>query len=306
MLTQGTENQHREKWIILVGVDYYIPGDKGECRSMRGAVQDVFLVEQYLVQTYSIREDHISKLIATEPTSGCPRVSNRSELDNPTSENIKRALKDVTDKAKPGDFVYFHYSGHSVQVKGEDGLDAVALAPMDVNCGGPYLRDVELKVSLQKMVDKKLIVTVVIDGCYSGGAVGGVVREAQGSVAQGLGRVDTSRLPSDSQHSRSTSSRAGMFRKREFNSSWKWPASLEPHGFALLAACRPDETAQEYKFQDGKYNGIFTYWLVHTLKLSNAEVTHRILCERVSEKVYGQTPVSGGTVERVFMGSVKP
>jgi hypothetical protein len=206
MSTQEAGSQLQEEWAVLIGINHYIPGDARRDENKKtlaypnllGPVHDVLLVEQYLKKTHQMPKSHILKLTATQPTDGGLKVPKESEFNRPTYENIRRVLE-VTNKAKPDDFVYIHYSGHGARVKtvypnlkGKNGLDE-ALAPTDVNCGGPYLRDVEIDALLEKSVKKKLMVTVVLDSCHSGGAV----RGAEGAVARGLGKADFSELDTD-------------------------------------------------------------------------------------------------------------
>lgn len=313
--TQTSENQRAELWAVLVGVNYYIPGDARsdengehlEYPSLHGPVQDVLLVEQYLLQSYRTQKSHIIKLVATELPDSGQNASEESEVNRPTYPNIKRVLEEVKNKAKPHDFVYFHYSGHGARVKtvypklkGKNGFDE-ALAPTDINCGGRYLRDAEIEVLLKKMVEKKLIVTVVLDSCHAGGAVRGVGVP----VTRGLGKADFSELDTDKPAvtQEELDFLLGRYRTRSGHKREGW--LLEPHGFTLLAACRQHEKAHEI-YRNGDWYGAFTYWLIDTLKSSNGSFTHRMLCDRASEKVqreFGQqqTPVSVGTVERLFL-----
>ena len=91
----------------------------------------------------------------------------------PTCRNMTSALEKVLSRAQPGDFIYIHYSGHgtgldpcyelSCQSTGDLALillnedsSRVRLLP------GPRLAGL-----LKSMVDKALIITLVLDCCFS-------------------------------------------------------------------------------------------------------------------------------------------
>ena len=66
---------------------------------------------------------------------------------------------------------------------------------MDIgNPKSRHLRDTEMARLLQDMVDKKLIITMVLDSCHSGGAT----RGRGGAVARGLDSIDKTPRPQES------------------------------------------------------------------------------------------------------------
>lgn len=316
MLDESYDKLGKEKWAVLVGVNFYMPGDArldegGDILrypSLRGCVRDITQVEQYFLQALGVKESRILKLTATKPDDREPKEPKEEKINWPTYENIVRVLGTVTQEAKPGDFVYIHYSGHGARaktlyqaLKGENGYDE-AIVPTDIGCGGRYLRDVEIASLLDKMVKKKLIVTVVLDSCYSGSAT----RGPGGPVARGIGKVDGLVLPSDKsdislEELDSTKGHYG-YRSGRMKQNWL----LEPHGYELLTACRPHEKANEDLFEN-EWRGALTYWLMDALQSGGTYVTHSMLHRRIYEKIQNdfsqQTPILGGNGERLFFGS---
>lgn len=311
------------QWAILVGVNYYFPGDVRKdpetsvttrYGDLSGCVRDIKEIQQALLDTQRIAANDIKTLTSTkrkdEPGTGSP-IEGRAQW--PTYENIKKALEDVTADATPGDFVYFHYCGHGSRSRTlyqdlkTNRLDE-GIAPLDINCGGRYLRDVELAFLLGKMVQKALVLTVVLDSCHSGGAT----RSPEGPEARGIPDPDLSMLPSDGADTPVEELRAAWnAEKARDGQSWL----LQPSGYVLLAGCLPHEQSYEGWFSDASgailKNGRLSYWLVEALREgAAAPVSYRMLHRRIHESMLVdrsrlepdqiQTPVLVGDGERVF------
>jgi len=170
------------KWAVLIGIDHYQSGDavrfdtQGtpiEYENLNGCVEDILSVEQYLLEAVKVEKGHIKKLLAPLPTRR-DGLSAAVE-DQPTYGNIVHVLGSIPTYTKRGDLIYIHYSGYGArattvfpQLKENTSLDK-ALVPSDIVSGGQYLRDLELAVLLERMVDAGLVVTVVLDCCHAGG-----------------------------------------------------------------------------------------------------------------------------------------
>lgn len=261
------------------------------------------------------------KLSATKPPAATlldpkPTAPIETPTQWPTYENIIETFRNVTQEARSGDFVYIHYSSHGARVKtifgdikDEGEVFDEALVPFNINTpDGHYLRDVEVATLLQMMMDKGLIVTVVLDSCHSGSATRSDWES--GVRTRSIPEVDNRILDSD----KSASSKMAVPIPDHIRSSSQRGAAqsdnwlLEPRDYTLLAACRVSEFAYESRF-DGKNHGVFTYWLLDTLKLGWTDFTYQMLHNRVRAKVYkgvsgicSQTPMLGGECDRLFFG----
>jgi ankyrin repeat protein len=292
-----------DTWAVLIGIDHYPPGGRTQrldtLSSLNGCVEDILDVERYLKETIEVRMDHIIKLLAPRPDRHGALGLQDTVEDKPTYSNIIHALKSITIRAKPGDMVYIHYSGHAVhaptvfqELKGVDARDD-AFVPTDFASGGPLLRDLELGFLLQQMVDKGLVVTMVLD-CVN---TGGWVLNVGNSMARGIKGVDKSVLPRDLPES---------FQEIEANVS---PHLLRgPRGFTLFAACQPNQVAYEYTLPDGRIRGAFTYWLLRALQESpSPTASSQMLCRRVCAGIQGdfsnQTPLLTCEDDRLFFGA---
>jgi len=95
------------KKAVLIGINY--PGTKAE---LRGCVNDVRRVHKCLVDRFGFSERNITELIDTDESS-----------TKPTGKNIRRALLNLVESAKPGDVLVVHYSGHGTRLPAETGED---------------------------------------------------------------------------------------------------------------------------------------------------------------------------------------
>jgi hypothetical protein len=281
-------------YALLVGIDCYLPGELPggiHYPNLGGCVRDIAHIEDFLRNQLKIGENNIQKLTASV---GPDKTPLEKEEKWPTYENMVAAFKNLTDLAKPGDHIYVHYSGHggraktlAPEKKGETGIDE-ALVPTDIHKSeARYLRDLELAVICQRVVNKGVHLGVVLDCCHSGGAVRGVADVA----IRGIGRIDYTLRPQGSLVAPNsellaalTSKGQGGTRNVSLTSGWL----PEPEGYVLLAACRPTEYAYEYAFSGSERNGALTYWLLDAMGHYGPGLSTRSLHERLFAKVHGQ------------------
>ncbi|MDJ0636256.1 MAG: caspase family protein [Xenococcaceae cyanobacterium MO_188.B29] len=270
-------------YALLIGADYYLPNrlsDGSVYHSLNGCVNDIDLVEKFLHHQLGCWSECIFKLTSSNPDLGILELSEirpqkEPQQQWPTYENIIKAFQDLEHIAQPGDQVYIHYSGHGArlktiypEIKGENGIDE-ALVPIDVGTGeGRYLRDLEFVTLFNKMVNKGLMVTMVLDCPHSGG-IGQSINFA---------RINIDRM-------------------------WWYPKN----DYVLLTACRPSELSYEYAFNRHERNGALTYWLVDSLCNMAPNITYKQLYNRILAKVQAQfpnqTPMLWGQGDRLVFGN---
>lgn len=295
-------------YALLIGIDYYLPGqlpDGSSYPNLGGCVRDIKRVEDYLKKTQKPKQ--IFKLTSSK-TGAVQPAEPQDQL--PTYKNIVAKFDAITEIAQKDDQVYIHYSGHGgraktiyPELKGAGQPDE-ALVPMDiVKTNERYLRDVEIATLLKKMVNKGLVVTVVFDSCHSGGTTRG------DTAIRGLeGEPDTTSRPTDSL----VASREELIQNwleltggtaRKANAGDWLPESRD---YVLLAACRPSEYAYESVFNGKESNGALTYWMLDTLANPSPDLTYKSLYDRVYAKVQSQfqtqTPMLFGEGERQVFG----
>lgn len=154
---------------LIVAIGKYPEG--GAWRNL-SSINDIKYVRSALIQN-GFSEKEIDTLIN----------------EKATKFGILKALDDLITKAKPGDIVVFHFSGHGQQIFDDngdetDGYDE-ALIPYDAGAyydpvsykGEKHLRDDELGAKLNAIRTKIGVrgsLVVIIDACHSGTAHRGV------------------------------------------------------------------------------------------------------------------------------------
>lgn len=285
---------------LFIGIDDYFPDhlpDGSRYPSLHGATGDAARMALLLRDREGLTPERTRMLLSRAGENGAPAEPPERR---PTYANIVAAFRQLADEAEPGDRVYIQYSGHGARtptehpgIKGPSGQDE-SLVPCDIgDPGSRYLRDLELAALVRLLVDRDLLVTLVLDCCHAGGAMRGpatprwvpwVPRTPVPSAVADL-------LPSDLR----------AFRGLTLQ-SW-----LPVARYTLFAACRPDEIAFEYPFENGEPQGVLTYWLLDTLKRSGRQVScgeiHRRLVARIRGYFAHQTPVFLGERERGFLSS---
>jgi hypothetical protein len=291
---------------LLIGVDCYLPNqlpDGTFYRSLTGCVRDVLRVEQFLRDAFGLADERLIRLTASNGDDGRPP----EPPDRwPTYNNILAAFRDLEAAARPGEQLFIHYSGHGGRVLTLPRHRELipykvideALVPTDLgHDDGRYLRDIELAFLLQRLVEKNLNVTIVLDSCHSGSATRGEgsapagTRVPAGAVVRGSATVDNlypakpSLVASDEELTANwlRLSRGG---ERDFYVGSGWLP--DPRGYVLLAACRAHEGAYEYHFDGVNKQGVLTYWLLDSLKKFGDGVTYRALHRYIHAKVRGQ------------------
>jgi len=290
--------------VLLIGIDNYANGTQERLdvdgkpvvySSLTGAVNDILDVEAYLLGPgQQVQPSSITKLLAPLP-SRKPPIQPDGE---PKYKVIIESLQKILDSANPGDRVYIHYSGHGARAttvfpeikKGQTNTKwDEAIVPCDIRNGGRYIRDLELGLLFHKMAAKKLDLSVVLDCCHSGGGVRGgsdlPVRAAVGHYKSNPD-LDTPKSKQDILHHRDV-------------------MTAEPSGYSLMAACWPDEIAQEHQ-DEGRPSGVFTSALLAVLRQSwvspSPSAIWNCICARVHDNGFIQRPRFIGDRQRFFFG----
>jgi Caspase domain len=305
-------NQISKLYALLIGIDCYLPNqlpDGGSYKNLGGCIRDIRHVEDFLKLKLKMPPEQIFKLTASD--IGKPEPAEPPEK-LPTYENMVAMFNHLTEVAEPGDQVYIHYSGHGgraktnyPQLKGENGIDE-ALVPTDIgNSTARYLRDIEIAKLLERMVDKKLVVTVILDSCHSGGATKGNDAEIRGlDTIDETPRFTESMVASDEELAK-TWKALTKSETRDFQLGSGWLP--QPEGYVLLAACRSNESAFEYAFNGKERNGALTYWLLDSLDPLTPGLIYKVLHDRLLAKIHSQfqrqTPQLQGEGSRLVFGS---
>ncbi|ETS81127.1 hypothetical protein PFICI_06129 [Pestalotiopsis fici W106-1] len=288
---------------ILIGIDAY------QQNPLKGAVQDVLEIQAHLTETL----DSVDIIMLTAPKTIGVKSSvpvERLQLW-PTRQNIYSAFEVVTKSAEAGDFVYIHFSGHGTREEPNgrsynQATGDLALVVLTGNEEDPetYLWGRSLAFSVNAMVNKGLVVTLVLDCCFSAS-----VYRPPGSERGGVNnrfklydKAIASRFPPpgrifDGRNSTSDIRDASML------SNWL----INPDKYAILVASGPHEKAGEMPFEGGKIHGILSYLLLRILKEhdslnSNHKLVYDCLRAEFRSRQLRQYPVLYGSKDQGFFG----
>lgn len=144
---------------LLVGVNY-----RGTGSELRGCVRDVTFVHHLLTSKFGFQNSDF--VVLTDEPCGISNV--RKGL--PTRRIILDSLRWLIANSRPGDSLWFSFSGHGSQVRDtsgdeSDGFDETIL-PMDYRKSGHIIDD-EL-YDIVKCVAPGARLTVLFDACHSG------------------------------------------------------------------------------------------------------------------------------------------
>lgn len=303
-------------YALLIGADFYFPNiteDDTTFGSLEGCVRDVERIEkELLVGRLKVPPENILKLCASNLGHGAERPP-EDERMWPTYENIVDKFNKLIDTAEDGSQIYVHYSGHGgragtafpeIKPRGVD----ETLVPINIEdvAASRYVRDVEMAHLLRRMCEKNRVVTVVLDSCHSGGMTRG---GGQDVAVRGTEKVDYRKRPTES----NVAPRAELvqtFNALTANGTRGMEASAGwlpgPQGYVLLAACRQNERAVEFRFDGKNRVGALTHWLLHALQDMHPDLTWKQVHDRMHAKITSQfaaqTPQVYGEVSRVAFG----
>jgi len=246
------------KRALLVGISDYLAIREGSgWAALPGAVNDVEMQRELLVHRFGFKPDDV-RLITNE---------------NAKRENILHEFEDLIQRAKPGDVIVIHYSGHGSTVDDpdrtfKDNLNGT-LVPWDSDLppSGGEVNDITSgTLFLLIRALKTENVTVVLDSCYAGGGTRGnlVIRARPGQAElllrgnQGSAKLVASQQERDYQTQKLAEqklSRATWIQERQDGLA---------KGVALVAAQRNQEAA-DATFAGDAHAGVFTYALTRYL-----------------------------------------
>jgi hypothetical protein len=171
-LATDVHAQPGKRRALLIGINDYTASrlaaarsalPKREVPNLDGTLNDVAIMRELLVSSYGFNEADVITLQDQQATRGA----------------ILGALEQhLVATAKQGDVAFFYFSGHGSQVRNSlsseaDHLDE-SLLPADSRHGAPDIRDKELLLRFNAIVNQGARLTVVLDTCHSGSGARGL------------------------------------------------------------------------------------------------------------------------------------
>ncbi|KAI0896524.1 caspase domain-containing protein [Annulohypoxylon nitens] len=281
-------------WAILIGIDEY-PSTKFD--KLSGCLRDVSNTESILRENFNDSLE-ILKVTSDGLNDGLP-----------TYDNILEKFNTVTNSVRPGDFVYFHYSGHGGrQLRSHDTLHPPSTTPGNkyIEClvlhGDRHLRDYELGRLFDKLADAKANLFAVLDCCHSGSGDRGGGRSIRqidhvlpayphpGQSDEEMGRLNA------------TDKRAGS----RISTYW-----TKTRDYTILTACQPNQYASECRDEQMGALTLTLLTSLEALRQSGYPLTYKTLfCDiraRIGLKATNQHPKLFGIEDReVFSHGNRP
>jgi metacaspase-1 len=277
-----------KKRALLVGVSKYERGTPGDEWWDLNTGPDVEAMRQVLTVKFQFKEDEIKVL-------GTPQETTRRSI-------VAAFRSFLIEPARPGDIIYFHYSGHGGQVPDADGpgnpfvgdeLDGLdeSLIPSDYvskKDGSNSLRDDEISILLGELKRKRpASVTLSFDSCFSGTITRGGRHKARGQQWAGPPPPVKTRGPEEGP--------GGLLQLGE----------AVANGYVLMTATRNDQVATETEDENGRAMGPLSYTLARALSGAGPQTTYRDIFERVNEQIsrlgLAQNPQLEGDVDQVVL-----
>ena len=269
------------KRALLVGINY-----PGTDHALRGCVNDVMKMNDIIVNHFGFTDPN-NRRILTDASA--------------TTANILERLNWLVDGAKPGDVLFFHYSGHGSQLankdystdKEPDGLDEI-ICPVDLNWRDKVIRDDQLKEIFDR-VPAGVNLTVVLDCCHSGS---GLDQDNRYQTREFGPPAD---LDSPNRERRLVMPYDILNRTIGLDIDVR-PRSVQSRDVnntgLLLSGCRDDQTSADAWIHN-QYIGACTFYLTDTLERHNYDVDYKTLIDEAGAALkkygYSQRPELNGS-----------
>jgi len=147
-------NLNGNKKALYIGINYF--GTKSE---LKGCINDVKNISQLMANKFGVTQ----AVILTD--------DQQDDSKKPTYDNIINAMRWLSKDAKPGDSLFFHYSGHggTARDKDEDEVDGFdeSILPCDYTTNGQIIDDV-IYENLVQPLPAGCRLTALFDSCHSG------------------------------------------------------------------------------------------------------------------------------------------
>lgn len=257
------------KKALLVGCGY--PGTSAE---LKGCINDVKCLEYMLTTRFGFRPEQIVKL--------------RDDVYHPdfssTRANIFRGIQWLLTDQRPGDSLFFSFSGHGSQKRAiygdeDDGLDETIL-PTDYKYAG-QITDNELNAALVRPLAPGVTMHCITDACHSGTGLDLQYQTEVDAYSRFYWKAD----------------RPGYI--------YKGTAGGTVFQFS---ACKDHQVAQDTKKMSGTaYTGAATFSFIQAVERGGVHQSYGSVLSQMMHalRAQSQAPISGGGIlSQLLMGPV--
>lgn len=272
----GTLFAQSNKHALIIGIDIYKPpvtaltetGSQRSWTNLDGCVNDASAMRDLVIAKYAFENSHIKTLFNAEASR----------------DRIITELKSLVQTTKKGDVVFIFYAGHGSQMKNSLSKEAdkkdETMVPADAwKKGVADIRDKELAVYFNQLIDKGVLLTVIFDSCHSGSI--------------GRGNENFLNDPPKARYIEGSDIDAKDATE---------PARPEERGALIISAAQDFEFAKEHRDENNVAHGAFTLALLKALQQQSTDAPVNDIFNSLTAimKYYGKTqePVLAGTDER--------
>jgi len=236
------------KKALSIGINY--PGTSNE---LRGCVNDSHMIEELLRDHYGFED--ITLLLDNDATTA----------------NMRAALHDLVKGAKPGDILFFHYSGHGSQLPDKafdddfepDGLDEI-ICPVDLDWNTKVIRDDELKAIFDG-VPNGVNLTVFLDCCNSGGGIDQLNEYQSLAPSARSTKKPIPRLRAINRYLEPPKEVVEFAASRKLPFKQRSVSRKVDHSTLMISGCQSHQTSAD-AYIKGEYRGAATFFLDRTLR----------------------------------------
>jgi hypothetical protein len=220
---------------LIIGINQYkAPADsminspRALWRNLAGCTNDAEAIRDLVIAKYGFASSDITSLFNTEASR----------------ERIIAELKRLVSVSAKGDVVFIFYAGHGSQVVNSLSVEKdkkdETIVPADAYRGVADIRDKELAVYFNQLLDKGVLLTVIFDSCHSGSVGRGLLYDVPGVRYIEENPIDA-KDPSE-------------------------PPRPEDRGALIISAAQDDEFAKEIKDENNLTHGAFTLAVIKALE----------------------------------------
>jgi len=149
------------KKALLIGINYI-----GQQYQLSGCINDVQHIKEVITTKFGFSDRPDKMVILTDDQHDPTKI--------PTRKNMLNAMRWLVQGSRPGDSLFFHFSGHGSQKKDKDGDEVdgydETILPVDYKSSGQIIDD-EMNAIMVRPLPEGVRLTAIFDSCHSGTAL---------------------------------------------------------------------------------------------------------------------------------------
>jgi len=283
-----------KKRALLIGCNY----EKDAKSKLRGCVNDVKMIHELLISKFQYAPADVH----------CMTDKSGTGEFYPTKRKIMKQFRWLVSGARPGDSLFFLFSGHGSQVRDLDGdeLDGMdeAILPLDYRTKGKIIDDI-IHDELVKPLPEGVRMTAVMDCCHSGTGMDLPYEHKEPEDIERENRIKRRKERQNRRHRKkhrvrimgdfhimiaeaapSSSMSPNMSKAKREQIYRKNMAKISRADVVLFSGCADDQTSSDTSALTGRHGGAMCYAFTHALETPG--LTYRQLLRKMRDILKGQ------------------